>query len=210
MLSKRRQKKLTAVWAALVTAFVMWYIIFGLQAFNFWASMAAAVIILAVIGIWQQGPLANYCRVNLRAVITGLDTAAILYIVFLLGSLLFRWLFGFAEGQISSVYSIKTQASPYVIALLLLFIIGPAEEIFWRGFVQSRFAARWGDWTGLIAATAAYTLVHVWSGNIMLMIAALVGGLYWGFIYKHTRNLFPVIVSHAVWDVLVFLLLPLA
>jgi membrane protease YdiL (CAAX protease family) len=119
-------------------------------------------------------------------------------------------LFSFAGGQVAAVYENKAQASPWLIAVLLLFIIGPAEEIFWRGFVQRRFVSRWGRWGGLLAATAAYTLVHIWAANLMLLLAAMAGGLFWGYIYLRTDSLAPVIISHAVWDVLIFILLPVA
>lgn len=205
-----RKNSLTSVWAALLAAFVMWYFIFGLQLFNFWWSMAAATFILTAIAVWQQGLPVKHHEVNWQMVILGLGAAAILYIIFLVGGIVSSWLFSFAGGQVAAVYNNKAQASPYVIAFLLLFIIGPAEEIFWRGFVQERFAARWGSWNGMLAATAAYTLAHIWSANLMLLLAAMVGGLFWGYIYKRTGSLVPAIISHAVWDVTIFILLPVA
>ncbi|NLW07177.1 MAG: CPBP family intramembrane metalloprotease [Clostridia bacterium] len=206
----RNAERLNSVWAALLAAFVMWYFIFGLQLFNFWVSMAVAAALLTAVALWQQGAPLSRKELNKQALVLGLLSALVLYLIFVVGNILSGWIFSFAGEQVASVYENKAQASPWLIAFLLLFIIGPAEEIFWRGFVQRRFVARWGDWSGLLAATAAYTLVHIWAANLMLLLAAMVGGLFWGYLYQRSGSLAPVIISHAVWDVLIFILLPVA
>lgn len=207
---QKRSDDLRVVWAALLAAFAIWYLIFGLKVFNFWWMMAAAATTLAGVAFFQQGLPVRLNQVNGKAVLTGLAAAVALYALFWLGNIVSRWLFSFAGEQISAIYGHKAQASPYIIAFLLVFVIGPAEEIFWRGFIQDRFAARWGERPGLFAGAAAYTLVHVWSGNLVLMLAALVGGLFWGLLYKQMGSLVPGIISHAAWDVVVFVLFPLA
>ncbi len=44
----------------------------------------------------------------------------------------------------------------------------------------------------------------------MLFMAAAICGLYWGLVFYTTRSLWPGIISHAVWDVFVFLVAPIA
>jgi membrane protease YdiL (CAAX protease family) len=94
--------------------------------------------------------------------------------------------------------------------LLLLFVIGPAEEIFWRGYVQQRLGKRFSVAGSMIIATAVYTLVHIASFNFMLIMAAMVCGAFWGLMYCWNKNLLPLIISHALWDVSVFILFPIA
>jgi len=52
-------------------------------------------------------------------------------------------------------------------------------------------------------------LVHIWSFNFMLIMSALVCGIFWGLLYKYNKNLVTLIVSHALWDVSVFVLFPI-
>jgi membrane protease YdiL (CAAX protease family) len=87
--------------------------------------------------------------------------------------------------------------------------IGPAEEIFWRGLVQQRLETRLGRWGALATASILYAAVHAWSMNLMLVAAALLCGLAWGFLFARTRNLWPCIISHAIWDVAIFVAFPL-
>ena len=62
---------------------------------------------------------------------------------------------------------------------------------------------------GLAASTAVYTLVHIWTFNGPLLLAALVAGLVFGLLYLRTRSLAAPIIAHAVWGVVVFVVLPL-
>lgn len=143
-------------------------------------------------------------------ILSGLLIAFILWWAFWIGDKVSTWLFGFARPQVDMIYGMKSGTSPVVIALLLLFIIGPGEELFWRAFLQRRLMQRWGKNIGFIAATACYTLVHVWSFNFMLIMAALVAGVCWGFLYRLSPRLLPaLIISHAVWDVCAFILFPI-
>jgi hypothetical protein len=42
----------------------------------------------------------------------------------------------------------------------------------------------------------------------MLIVAALVAGLFWGWMYMRYNSMVMNIVSHTVWDIAVFLILP--
>jgi membrane protease YdiL (CAAX protease family) len=44
----------------------------------------------------------------------------------------------------------------------------------------------------------------------MLIMAALVCGAFWGLLYMLNKNLLTVLVSHALWDVAVFILFPIS
>ena len=42
----------------------------------------------------------------------------------------------------------------------------------------------------------------------MLVLAAAVCGLFWGYLYMRTGSALLVVVSHTVWDIAVFLIVP--
>ena len=62
--------------------------------------------------------------------------------------------------------------------MLLIFIIGPGEEIFWRGFLQRHFSIKTEKLTGFALVTFFYTAIHFGSMNVMLILAALSCGLF--------------------------------
>ncbi len=195
-------------------AAVFWFIMFSpwtKDSVNFWFIMLPAASILIVYSlIIGRASLPTIFKYEHKYILIGLAGAAVLYAIFYIGNYLSSLLFDFSEEQINSIYAIKGQANKFLIAFSLLFIVGPAEEIFWRGFAQHRLKEKYGEAKGLIIATAVYTLVHIWSFNFILVMAALICGLFWGLMYIRYKSLVPVIISHAVWDIAIFIIIPIS
>lgn len=77
-----RQAGLGHIWLTLMLAAFLWFVMFYLQAFNFWLSMAVAAPLLAGLGWLIQGPALHRDEINRRHVLLGLVAAAVLYGVF--------------------------------------------------------------------------------------------------------------------------------
>lgn len=175
----------------------------------FWLVMSFATITLTIYTFRNsRGKLAELFEFKWKYVWIGLIHAILLYGLSQLGVWIFTELFDWAAPQIRAIYQTRYQADPRLIAGLLLFLIAPAEEIFWRGFVQNRLMKMFNVRTGTIIAIGLYTFVHIWALNPMLLIAAFVLGLHWSIIYARFKTLTPGIISHAVWDVAIFVLFP--
>ena len=195
---------------SLVLATAFWFVNFSLKLYNFWLSMSVAVIVLTSLALYFGGTPCRRKDWTLRSVFTGLAAAIALYVIFWLGNQISQLLFPFAKPQISSIYGIRTQGEALAITLILLFVTSPGEEIFWRGFVQKRLMDRLGDLPGFLCASGIYAAVHIASGNFMLTMAALTAGLFWGWLYQRERNLIPCILSHSLWTIMIFVLLPVS
>lgn len=140
----------------------------------------------------------------------GVVIATILWGVFWIGDKASQMFFNFARGQVDLIYGMKEGESPWLLSALMLFLIGPAEEIFWRGYVQEKLQQKWNPNAGFLATTAIYALVHAGSCNFMLIMAALVAGAVWGMLYRlFPQKFFSIILSHALWDVAVFVWFPI-
>ena len=201
---------LRTVYATIPAAFVLWFFIFALPVGNFWLKLTGSASLLAAIGlVSSRNELKALFVFKIRHLWVGTLSALILYGIFWVGKLAANLLFSFAPGQIESVYASKTQLDAVWIGLLLLLVMGPAEEIYWHGFVQRRLTGRYGATVGVLATAVVYTLVHVVSLNFMLVAAAGVCGLYWGLLFQWEKNLIPLIISHALWDFLIFVLFPM-
>ncbi|HKV45656.1 MAG TPA: type II CAAX endopeptidase family protein [bacterium] len=194
-------------WAIPVAALV-WVVIFAWRPANFWALMAVGVGGLGCLALRIRGGFPIVEGIRAGDLGTGAASAAVLYGVFLLGRAVVGRLVPLAPQEITSVYALRSQAPAWVIAILLLLVIGPGEELFWRGVVQWGLVRRLGPGVGWAAATAIYGAVHLAAGNPMLIVAALVAGGFWGLLYLRIGRIAPLVVSHVVWDLLVFLVLP--
>jgi membrane protease YdiL (CAAX protease family) len=143
-----------------------------------------------------------------RDVVTGVASAAGLYIIFQVGDRVSRRILPMGTDDIAAIYRLRTAAPRPLIAALLLTVIAPSEELFWRGLLQRALMRRFGKLWGTIAGVAAYGGVHLASGNLTLTGAAGVAGAYWGTQYALQPSLGPLLVSHMLWDVWIFLIAP--
>jgi membrane protease YdiL (CAAX protease family) len=192
----------------ILLAAVLWYVTFYLTWSTFWIKISLSAATLAIISILLQTNSKDQLKFNSRSVILGLVSAAILYLIFWTANKVTTILLPFADTQIGEIYGKGSGTPTWVIALLLFFITGPAEEIYWRGFLQKNLMLRFGAWQGWLLAVAIYAGVHIWSFNFMLIAAAGVAGAFWGFMYWQFGSLAPVIISHSIWSAVIFAVFP--
>lgn len=204
-----RRPRASAVLGTVILASALWWVTFAQELTSFWIKISISASLLAGISLGLRPPPAGSLRPDARAIGWGLLSAIALYGIFWVGKAVSTALFAFAGGQIGGIYH-KGDGTPlWVIALLLFCVTGPAEEIYWRGFLQQWLVERFGRRGGWAAATAIYAGVHVWSFNFMLVGAAAVAGAFWGALYARCGRLAPVMVSHAVWSTVIFAVFPM-
>ena len=149
-------------------------------------------------------------HLNLANILWGIAIAVALWGLFWVGDKLSQLMFDFARPQVDTIYGMKEGESQWLLTALMIFLIGPAEEIFWRGYVQENLSRKWNANKGFIVTTLIYALVHAGSLNFMLTMAALVAGAVWGALYRFFPKYCAArIISHALWDVAVFIWFPI-
>ena len=200
-------------------AALLWFVMFSpwtAPLLNFWWSMTASACVLIVLSLTgNKKTLRNlFPSLSLRElgfeIVLGIVIAVVLWGVFWVGDKASQWLFDFARPQVDTIYGMKEGNQPWLIALLLLLIIGPAEELFWRGYVQRQLSQCWNPNLGFLVTTAIYTAVHIPSGNFMLIMAAMVCGICWGGLYRlMPQHFIAIVLSHALWDAAAFVWFPL-
>ncbi len=201
--------------APILVALVLWFLMFSpwtAPLLNFWIVMAISGAVLTTMSLTRSDDLRKRLGSSFRwsDVPLGILIGVALWGIFWVGDKVAVWMFPFADGEIGSIYSMRDGTSYWLIGALLLLIVGPAEEIFWRGFVQEECSKRWSPTMGFIITTAIYALAHIWSMNFMLIVAAAVAGGVWGLLYRlYPQRLWALVISHAVWDVAVFLIFPI-
>jgi membrane protease YdiL (CAAX protease family) len=196
-----------------VCLFTVMFILKQAGAFDFWYWMSSNLLVLLTLVFVLDRTNGMEIRDDfnngvIRKIFYGIIAAVALFIVFYAGNILIRLIFEKAGEGIQNVYSFKQEAAPIRIGLLMLLVIGPGEELFWRGYLQRRLGMRYGKMLGFVLAAGLYTAVHIATGNMVLVLAALVCGVFWGWLYMRYKSMLINIVSHTAWDILVFLVLP--
>jgi membrane protease YdiL (CAAX protease family) len=173
----------------------------------FWDRMTATGLALGGLALAAE-PELRRTPIRGRDVAAGLASAAGLYAVFLAGDRAARRLLPAGGREIGDIYALRELRPRGELAARLALVIGPAEELFWRGFVNRRLGRRFGSWPGAALGSAAYGGAHVATGNLTLFGAAGVAGAYWSALAAAGMPMGALIVSHAAWDVWTFLVAP--
>ncbi|MDQ0198393.1 CPBP family intramembrane glutamic endopeptidase [Neobacillus ginsengisoli] len=93
--------------------------------------------------------------------------------------------------------------------LALVLVAAPGEELFWRGFIQKRLLTYYGPLKSILIASVLYASVYIYSGSFIFVLASFISGIIWGCIYFWKKSMPMVIVSHLVFDIMIFIILPL-
>jgi uncharacterized protein len=174
---------------------------------RFWSRMTTTGVALGGLALLAN-PKLRRTRIGALEVALGAASAAALYATFKVGDRFARRMVPGGDNQIRDIYSLRELAPRGETAARLVTIIGPAEELFWRGLVQEALMRRYGRWTGAAMAALAYSAVHVTTGNFTLIGAAGVAGAHWCALYAAGVPIGALIVSHCAWDVWIFLVQP--
>lgn len=173
----------------------------------FWYLFTGSMFILIAYSIWIEDvddelPLGQY-------LLYGIVSGVILYLLFWFADFLFDTIeIQYLINQVESLYR-KFAPDKIWHHIVLILIIIPGEEFFWRGFVLKRLLKRTTMWTSIILSTLLYASVQLYSGALLLVLAALASGLVWGYLYAKKRSLPLVIISHLIFDLLLLVLFPL-
>jgi len=199
--------------------FTDWRFLFGLaiahlliffafdQAKVFWYILTGAMLLLIAYSILNED-IDDQLSLG-RYLLYGVLSGFMLYVIFWLGDTIVRLInFTYFKNQITSLYHLY---SPKVIwhFIVLVLILIPGEEFFWRGFILKRLLKDNQIWPAVIVSSFLYGLAQLYSGSIVLFIAAFIAGIVWGALYAWKRSLPLVVISHLTFDLLLFVFFPL-
>ncbi len=191
----------------LAAAFTAFALTFRGPRTQFWNRMTGTGLTLGSLALASR-PHLRKTRIGPKDVALGIGSAGALYVIFQIGDRLARVIMPNGAAEIEDIYKLQNLGSKEIIAARLITIIGPAEELFWRGVVQGTLMDVLGKPLGTVVGTAAYGGAHLVTGNFTLIGAASIAGGFWGSLYAAGMPMGALIVSHSVWDVYTFLIAP--
>lgn len=92
-----------------------------------------------------------------------------------------------------------------IAAVLSVFIIGPAEELLFRGIVQTRLRETFGVAPGITIATVIFASMHITgfgslAGGLLGVLGLFFVGLALALVYEYTGNLIVVAIIHGLFN----------
>jgi len=169
------------------------------------ASTSCMIVVSYALGLRLGG------RPSPRAVAAGVASAAVLYLVFSAGDIAIRSIhpLGIGTASAASIYSLIVSPgnSVYTQVAVLLFD-SAGYESFFRGILQARMEPRLGPWSAP-AVAAVDAAVHVLTLNPLWVATTFMADTAWGLTFHYSGKLSASFASHIVWDISVFMILPL-
>ncbi len=91
----------------------------------------------------------------------------------------------------------------FALAVVLTGLLtGIAEELLFRGYIQTRFCERWGTKWGILWTSLLFGLVHY---DPPMIIWATCVGAYYGILTQRTKSVVPTVVCHSIHNILLSL-----
>ncbi len=97
------------------------------------------------------------------------------------------------------------QACTALDLVLISLLAGLGEEALFRGVLQEGLGRWLGPWPGLLLASALFGLAHCVTPTYAVLAALI--GVYLGGLWLFTGNLLVVVVTHALYDLVILILL---
>jgi membrane protease YdiL (CAAX protease family) len=139
---------------------------------------------------WETGPTIAVMVLGILALSQTLDSTTRLTGLAERGSL----------AVLGQVLERARGADLFAAVVVLGFVAGAAEEVFFRGYMQWRLREHWSAGSAVLATSVCFALLH---GDVTAThaVAALALGLYLGFVAESTGSTLPAIVCHVVNNV---------
>ena len=91
---------------------------------------------------------------------------------------------------------------------MIFFATGFSEELIFRAILLKRAVEGLGQRGGLLYVTAIFASLHIFFLNGVDLVFVFAVGLFYGVVVLVTRNLWGVILSHSLGNVILYLVAP--
>ena len=165
-----------------------------------WLATGAAAAISALVAAWALG------RARLTALFTSdarrIAWAALLGIGLVVAThLAFRAVASLLGAHVAHLYASIDVATPRAARAALTLGVVVAEELVWRGCAVAI--------GGPVLAVALYALPQLAGGEWILVVAAVGLGAVLDHQRRRTGSLVAPLITHAIWSVAIFVVVPL-
>ena len=174
---------------------------------------------LSAVYLWATGNSIEYLDIHRPSLLQGAVVLVGPFVVFTINIVIN--LAGFAAGiePAPNVLAEMVSGDPSLVIPLIpamLLIVGPFEELLYRGVIQTRLTRSFTAPVAILAASGIFAVIHipaVWGQSttvpsILLSLVGLFGGaIAFGAIYEWTENLTVVALVHGLYNSMLLVLL---
>jgi len=167
---------------------IYWFIIIGIP------LMVAIILLIRYMKMHLQdiGFVSNFPLIQFFIALTGI-------------------LFGFFEYMILKPEALIDELivmNLIIPGFILLIFTGLLEELTFRGIVQTRAEGVMGKNASLLFSSVLFMLMHIGFKSAPDLIFVFLVGLFYGYVFQRTRNIWGITLSHGITNIILFLIAP--
>lgn len=100
---------------------------------------------------------------------------------------------GLGQGPVMNAITDAVASGPALAVVALAVVPGLAEELFFRGLMQTRLATALGPWAGILVTSAAFGALHV---DPVQGTVAFAVGVWLGWVTQRFESILPAMAAH--------------
>ena len=177
---------------------------------NVWLTIGASAVLLLATTTLGRGELPLWGKFPpARAIAVGVGAGGLMALVTHLAYPPVAELVPSIATEVGGLYADLRQTPGPVLGAPLLLLAVAAEEAVWRGVLVRQMEKSRGPLAIVLVATMAYAVPQAFSGSWVLVLVALGCGAFWTFLRVWSGSVVVPALTHAVWNLVVFVALPL-
>lgn len=95
-----------------------------------------------------------------------------------------------------------------IFSFIFLISVGFLEELIFRGLIQKKAEELFGMRKGLFIATFLFMIMHLSYNSFFYLTFTFFVGIFYGYVFQKTKNLFGISFSHGLINIIMFLVAP--
>jgi|GEM_PF-6991544 len=195
--------------AAYFFAALVYLFLFRSNLQYFWYSLASTGVMLAMLALFWGGKVMGKKDFRSSDLILGIGGGSLLYILSVGMAWLLERVFPLYGKQITEIYSWAEGYNLSLLVLMIIFLVGPGLEVFWRGMMTNWLISAWNVKWGIILSVFAATFVYLPSLSLTLICAGLLLNIVCTALYAWRKTPVASAVAHSVWLLAVAVFFPL-
>lgn len=205
--ARRRRLAMLVLTSSALVAAALWV---GDRYTSVWLATGIAASISIALCVWMDGShLRDLLRPTRRSLwiglVAGLLMAAGTYALYAIAAFVVPGL----HEEVGGLYKTLHDPPGVAFALPVLFVVILSEELVWRGALFDALPSTVSRERAVLLSALVYALPQVGKGSLVLVLVAFVCGVFWGAERVWTRGLVAPLVTHVMWDLLLFVVAPL-
>ena len=169
-----------------------------------------ATTCMVCVAFMVSSDFASLFKPSWRTLAIGASSAIILYLIFVGGNELVRTVspLGVNASNENSIYSLFA-STPIALRVVVFILDAFGFETYFRGVLQPIFAKKIGIGSAFVVALIDAS-IHISSLNPLFVVTTFIADSVWGLNYHFSKELSSNIASHLLWDMLIFIVIPIS